>query len=220
MSNSDFQHLAVLFNNTGHFQIEFEQLFQFALFASQLRNDILLMQPISFDFASGALPILSPAIIQFLAKITSIPVDLIPQVWLALGPSTMCSKFDALLNMSHQTQLYERFGHLHGIGESISIKYSRESLNFILAYCTLYPPSFFCSNRSCRHHQIMLRKSEARAIVLFTVSGAIPAWSVHLYCEREFNLLNLFSTLNIAYRLQSKLSSQLPCCQRPALLLQ
>lgn len=123
MSNSDFQHLTVLPNNIGNLQIDFEQLFQFALFASRLKDDILLIQPISFDFASGALPILSPAIIQFLAKITSIPVELIPRVWLALGPSAMRSKFDAFLNMSHQTQLYERFGHSHGIGESISIRY-------------------------------------------------------------------------------------------------
>ncbi len=120
MSNSDFQHLTVLPNDIGHLQIDFEQLFQFSLFASRLKDDILLIQLISFDFASGALPILSPAIIQFLAKITSIPVDLIPRVWLALGPSAMHSKFDAFLNMSHQTQLYEHFGHLHGIGESIS----------------------------------------------------------------------------------------------------
>ncbi len=146
---------------------------------------------ISFSYSQFLLilllvPILSPAIIQFLAKITSISVDLIPQVWLALGPSAMRSKFDAFLNMSHQTQLYECFGHLHGIGESISIRYIRKRLNFILAYCTLYPPFFFCSNQSCKHHQIMLWKSEACAIVLFTVSGAIPAWSVHLYCECGF----------------------------------
>jgi len=187
MSHSDFRHLTVLFNNVGHLQIEFEQLFQFALFASRLKNDILLLQPISFDLASHALPILSPAIIQFLSKITSIPADLIPGVWLALGPAAMRSKFDTFLNIPYQARLYERFGHVHGIGESISIRYSSEShLTFILAYCALYPPSFFCSNRSCRHHQIMLRKSEARAVVLFTVSGAIPAWSVHLYCECEF----------------------------------
>ena len=53
------------------------------------------------------------------------------------------------------------------------------------AFCMIFPPSHLCMNKSCeRFQRLMLKKSEARQAVLFTMDrGPIPVWSIHLYCE-------------------------------------
>ena len=54
------------------------------------------------------------------------------------------------------------------------------------AFCTIFPPSHLCMNKSCERFQwLMLKKSEARQAVLFTMDrGPIPVWSIHLYFQR------------------------------------
>jgi len=56
-----------------------------------------------------------------------------------------------------------------------------------LAFQTIYPTTHYCITLGCtRNARLMLKKSQSRQAVLFTMSqGAIPVWSTHLYCERK-----------------------------------
>lgn len=60
-----------------------------------------------------------------------------------------------------------------------------------------------CLNTDCMRNNKgkMLRKSEQRQAVLFTLDqGVLPAWSVHLYCEGSYNsIICLMSTNNVLF---------------------
>ena len=62
------------------------------------------------------------------------------------------------------------------------------------AFRMIFPPSHLCMNKSCeRFQRLMLKKSEARRAVLFTINnGPIPVWNLHLYCERMQSYLILY----------------------------
>lgn len=50
---------------------------------------------------------------------------------------------------------------------------------------TIYPPFHYCQNPDCERASkgLSLKKEETRRAVLFTLdNGAIPVYSIHLYC--------------------------------------
>ena len=83
----------------------------------------------------------------------------------------------------------------------------------IPAFQTIYPTTHYCVNTGCaRNQRLMLKKSQSRQVVLFTLSrGAVPAWATHLYCDRMPFLHLLYGKLWSLYRLQGELPSEFSC---------
>ncbi|KAG9005693.1 hypothetical protein FRB90_010254 [Tulasnella sp. 427] len=48
---------------------------------------------------------------------------------------------------------------------------------------SLYPPDHTCINPACPRLGIRLTSAEARKVVLYTMNGSVPAYSVHLRCH-------------------------------------
>ena len=64
---------------------------------------------------------------------------------------------------------------------------------------TIYPPQFTCNNTDCPRNKkgMTLSKCKQREAILHTIdSGALPVWSIHLYCEGIFELLVPSMTLS------------------------
>ena len=53
------------------------------------------------------------------------------------------------------------------------------------ASITLYPPTSCCTYDGCDRTRV-LKKSQARNVVVYTLDGAFPAISIHLTCDSEF----------------------------------
>ena len=60
----------------------------------------------------------------------------------------------------------------------------------MIAYLTLYPPNPYCTNQDCIRTKEMKRQ-DFRQVVVYTLSGAQRAWSVHLYCPGQFHQMIL-----------------------------
>jgi hypothetical protein len=57
----------------------------------------------------------------------------------------------------------------------------------LTAQHTFYPPFKMCPNSTCDRTRkgLLLGKAEQRKAVYFSLFGALPAYSVQLYCECE-----------------------------------
>jgi len=170
--------------------VDLQKVLSFVIYASQLRNDIILAQPGSYNPNNRpARPFLPPTIEEFIATVVAIPRELVPSLWEALSDLCMHSNLHQEVNDVSQGKVFEAHGHSRGISECLLLyNYLFASFvsNFPSAYQTLYPRSHFCENRSCdRAGRLALKKAETRQCVLFTMSGAKPIWSIHLYCERR-----------------------------------
>lgn len=62
--------------------------------------------------------------------------------------------------------------------------YLNHSPRFV-AHITLYPPTDRCTYDGCDGTKVM-KKSQTRNIVVYTLDGAYPAIAVHLTCDSEF----------------------------------
>ena len=78
---------------------------------------------------------------------------------------------------------------------------------------TLYPPQHTCINASCSRSRTgkLLKKEEQQQAVLYTLDkGALPARSVHLYCNGMYVLITrLYTFISDSYCL-SRVPNQLP----------
>ena len=90
--------------------ITFEQLIKFIAYSSRLKDDLLLVQPSSYSLSQG-LPILSPAIQLFLSEACSIPLDAIPQVWVALANVAWTTQLELSSTDGNVGAAYRTFGH-------------------------------------------------------------------------------------------------------------
>jgi hypothetical protein len=94
--------------------ITFEQLIKFIAYSSRLKDDVLLVQPSSYSFSRGP-PILSPATQLFLSEACSIPLDAIPQFWVALANVAWSTKLELSSTDGNFEAAYRAFGHTRGI---------------------------------------------------------------------------------------------------------
>ena len=91
--------------------ITFEQLIKFTAYSSHLKDDLLLVQPSSYSLLCGP-PILSPAIQLFLSEACSIPLDAIPQFWVALANIAWSTKLELSSTNGNFEVVYRTFGHI------------------------------------------------------------------------------------------------------------
>ncbi|KAH9835606.1 uncharacterized protein C8Q71DRAFT_709438 [Rhodofomes roseus] len=134
-------------------------LVKFIIHASALKNDIILTQPSRHD-PEQVPEYLSATITEYLASVADITVEQVAQCWAVL----------------------------RGIAwDPDEVKSWRVVIaHVLLASRPLYPPTHFCTTAGCLRNinHVPLKKSESRQVALFTLAnGAVPAWSVHLYCE-------------------------------------
>ncbi|KAJ7759415.1 hypothetical protein DFH07DRAFT_1023762 [Mycena maculata] len=142
--------------------LSFKQTLRFTRLLSNLKNDIILVQP-SRILTTEAPAVLPPSIKTFLAAALVISEELVVTTWKSLRhdiwdlPSEALSEEDEGLFRAH--------------GWKVSI-----------TSLTIYPPSHHCTNPVCGRKSPM-KRAEAHQVVVYTLSsGVIPAWSVQLYC--------------------------------------
>ncbi|KAF8799170.1 hypothetical protein BYT27DRAFT_7228010 [Phlegmacium glaucopus] len=107
---SDLQGLLPLLASSGQPPVTFEQLVRFISFASRLRNEILLVQPGSFNFESHSRPVLPPSIQEFISESCYIPLPSINIIWKFLAQTawnidlniTPATAFRSIFPPSHQ----------------------------------------------------------------------------------------------------------------------
>ncbi|KAF6744848.1 hypothetical protein DFP72DRAFT_1176610, partial [Ephemerocybe angulata] len=151
--------------------IQFKQILRFMTLAARIRDDILLPQDSQHpsDQPPEHLPF---SIHLFLADATGIPsnpLSIIDGLWKAVrGAVWNGSMAIATDPSSHQAALFTEHGTKYGIG-----------------YRSLYPPRRMCDNIGCTRTAAgrALHKAEQRQVLLFTMEGTVPAWSIHLYCQ-------------------------------------
>ncbi|KAF7305379.1 hypothetical protein HMN09_00790100 [Mycena chlorophos] len=129
---------------------------------SVLKNDILLPQPPNIDI-SGPPPLLGPNIVEFLVDCLGLPADTIRACWDGFKEEVWTAPMPTL--SKEEKGMFAEHGWHRG-----------------LTYLTLFPPMHQCRNDDCTH-TTPLKKEESRQVVVYTVAdGAVPAWSIHLYC--------------------------------------
>ncbi|KAG2129520.1 hypothetical protein BD769DRAFT_1356103, partial [Suillus cothurnatus] len=137
--------------------LSFEDVLAFTSRASALKRDIMLPQP---QMTPDNVPpdILPPSICEFLQVSTGLTQDTVLACWHAF-------KEIIWVMPSH-----------HELAEEHERAFPSVSL---------YPPHTHCTKSNCfiAQSQAPLKKAESRQIVLHTLHGAIPAWSVHLICH-------------------------------------
>ena len=112
--------------------ITFQQLIKFIAYSSRLKDGLLLVQPSSYSLSWG-LPILSPAIQLFLSEACSIPLDAIPQVWVALANTAWTTQLELSSTDGNFEVAYRTFGHTQGIcmdPKLTLMRNSHQSLNY------------------------------------------------------------------------------------------
>ncbi|KAJ7587809.1 hypothetical protein C8J56DRAFT_942650, partial [Mycena floridula] len=135
--------------------------------ASCLHDDIILPQDARSD----------PAAIQlFLSDACKMSLELVNETWDILKSLVWAWK----TTLPSTIRSFEDFGYKQG-----------------LALRSLYPPSHLCTTAACsrRANGTLLKKAEQHQAILYTLEqGAIPVWSVHLYCDEcKINYHHKFS---------------------------
>ncbi|KAF6758035.1 hypothetical protein DFP72DRAFT_808407 [Ephemerocybe angulata] len=133
---------------------------KFAVNAAHAEEFILLTQPAERPLQLVPV-ILPPAVCVMLSKCCGLPVAAMPHLWSAFG-SQIWQQKTSLLQDDFAVYL------VHGPEDQ------------------LLPPFRSCSNHGCTRTERGLRmnKVEQRRVVLLTLDrGAVPATSIHLYCE-------------------------------------
>lgn len=170
-------------------ELQLGTLFQFLSLSTRIRNDILLVQPAAHNPEEPP-PFLSWGVIAFLSVACSLSAESIKTCWAALKNIVWSGVLDCPDDMS-TLRIFEQYGHRHGFSKSpLSESFLLRPLltGPIIASKTFYPPFKLCPNHSCtrRARGLMLNKVEQRKAVYFTFNnGAIPAYSVQMYCQRK-----------------------------------
>ncbi|KAJ2936392.1 hypothetical protein H1R20_g702, partial [Candolleomyces eurysporus] len=143
-------------------------LMKFIIYASTLKNDIILAYPSTFQGWQDAPPFLPPSMVEFLAAACTITQADVERCW-ALVKGVVWALDPSTFNDTSLLAAFKISGSRHGYPSPR----------------TLWPPTSYCMNRQCPRSD-MARKiqvAEQRQAILYTVAhGPIPAWSVHLEC--------------------------------------
>lgn len=159
------------------------KIIRFSTLAARLKDDIILAQPP--DHIASEPPLFLPrSIAMFLGAASGIPEDILPDCWRILRGTIWYEK--DLLREDREASFRK-----HGYGLGLSayciffVSCSANQLD-TLASRTFYPPVHTCTSPHCKKQVagIQLQKAQQRQVVFYTLDqGALPAYSVHLYCE-------------------------------------
>jgi hypothetical protein len=158
-------------------------LFHFICISKQLRNDILLAQPAE-EPEDEAPEVLPPSVTKLLADSCEISLEDVGLLWDELRQQ-IWGTYDFIA--PHLDLVILKYG--HGLG---------------LASDTLYPPQHSCIQPGCSRARrgLCLKKTYYQRAVLYTLGrGAVPAYSVSLYCEGASSLLRGHLHMLICLRL-------------------
>ncbi|KAF8060185.1 hypothetical protein FPV67DRAFT_1674149 [Lyophyllum atratum] len=145
-----------------HPRLTLHQVMQFVTLARSLKDDILLTQPAVIP-ASDPPEILPPSVKTFLEDSCKISEECVEDCWEVLRSTIW-----------------------HGVGVNREQDFVEHGHPRGLTSRTLYPPCQTCSNFDCSRNKKgqLLKKAEQRQAVLYTLGeGALPVYTVHLYCE-------------------------------------
>jgi hypothetical protein len=128
---------------------------------------------------------LPPTVNGFLGDCCDLSSDSVDRCWDVLkgvvwhGEDVFRDKSDSV---------FIEYGHHRGLSEFSCVVYCLTPFltHINQASHTIYPPQHTCTNPGCSRTKkgLLLKKAEARQVVLYTLDkGALPAYSVHLYCE-------------------------------------
>ncbi|KAG2123019.1 hypothetical protein BD769DRAFT_1360062, partial [Suillus cothurnatus] len=141
-------------------ELSFQEILAFVFRASSLRRDIMLPQVCSVpdDVPPDLLP---PSIHEFLSTSTRLSATMVDVCWSAFREVIWTMPTLSELDIQHRQSFQDH------------------------ASITLYPPHTHCTRADCpsAQTQLPLKKEESCQVVLHTLHGIIPAWSVHLTCR-------------------------------------
>ena|SRR6266481_7825604 len=80
-------------------------------------------------------------------------------------------------------------GSLGGVKGLVSICFWVRALanDSFEALLSLFPPTDCCENPKC-DRTTELKREDARQVLVYTINGAQPAYSIHLTCDSKFYL--------------------------------
>ena len=118
---AELEKLVDALSRLNHPSINAEQLVRFLALSSRLKNEILLVQPSSFELTGNTYPLLAPSIQEFLADTTNIPLQSINTVWGVLARTAFRIDLDISPANSVDSKLQEiylKYGLSRGICKS------------------------------------------------------------------------------------------------------
>lgn len=122
---SDVQNLLPTLLSQGQPPVTFVQLIQFIALSSKLRNEILLVQPGTFNVTGNIQPILPLSVQEFISEACSIPLSSISIIWKFLAPTAWKTDLDiAPSNGLNLPAIYAKFGHSRGISKIFLFLYT------------------------------------------------------------------------------------------------
>jgi hypothetical protein len=97
-----------------------DQVVRFVVYATRLRDDILLVQPANHP--PERVPDFLPHSVQgFLSEACSIHLDFIPPLWGALSETVWGGKFGKFLEKEDHISAFSQYGHNHGLSIFFSL---------------------------------------------------------------------------------------------------
>jgi hypothetical protein len=97
-----------------------DQVVRFVVYATRLRDDILLVQPANHP--PERVPDFLPHSVQgFLSEACSIHLDFIPPLWGALSETVWGGKFEKFLEKEDHISAFSQYGHNHGLSIFFSL---------------------------------------------------------------------------------------------------
>lgn len=173
-----FQHAPQLY-----VQLSLAKLRAFIVHTACLRKDILLAQS-STILLNDAPDFLSETIQHFLAQLTGISVEDVPQCWMILKDLVWDSQYVRTLKDGVEAGFMQ-----YKVDKGLSkhnkymFKVSWMADQSYKAPHAIYPPNGHCTQPQCASTG-PLKHAEQRNVVLFTLhhGPVVPAFAVHLYC--------------------------------------
>jgi hypothetical protein len=181
---------------------------------SCLKRDITIPQPLS-EAPHCPPTFLPPAIAEFLAEALSVSLQLVQDLWEIVKEEVWVESMKDEPDKDDE-ECFRQFGwkrELSTLHSSLFAIWQYLS-HYKIASMTLYPPEEACTNADCSQRGKILKKTEFRKVVVYTIAmGACRAYSAHLFCPgMPFNYqLSTENRVEGCIRMQYKLSSQLFC---------
>ena len=117
---SDIQNLLPMLSSRGQPPVTFGQLIHFVALSSRLRNQVLLVQPGSFDVTRNQRAILPQSIQEFLSDACMMPLPSVNIIWEFIAPTAWKMEYDIspLLSGMDIRATYKKYGYSRGLSES------------------------------------------------------------------------------------------------------
>jgi CxC5 like cysteine cluster associated with KDZ transposases len=180
--------------------LSISQLLEFLTRASALKRHIILAQPA--EEPTGTAPLILPPVIrEFLAKATGIALQAVQDAWdilkdcaWAMHPLAEC--------VAKEKEAFSKFGWTHGLSEFVLPYFWDRADHPPEALLTLFPPTDCCENPKC-DRTTELKREDARQVLVYTINGAQPAYSIHLTCDSMCTSLRNVKINRLAFRVQA-----------------